>query len=203
MAKAIQSMELEYAVITSVTRDDLPDGGSEHLAKIVKQVKEQIPGITIELLVPDFKGSENALKTVMEAGPDVLNHNIEAPESLYPLINRPPGNYRISLDLLAAAKKMGALTKSGMMIGLGENKKDILDTLKDLRRSGCDLLTIGQYLQPSADHLSVATYHSPELFDELKERALDMGFINAECGPLVRSSYNAFKMYQSVQEKAN
>jgi lipoic acid synthetase len=199
---AIASMGLAYAVITSVTRDDLPDGGAGHLAKIIDCVKERNPGVKLEMLVPDFKGSEDALRTVIVAGPDVLNHNIEVPRSLYPLINRPQENYHRSLELLAAAKRMRVITKSGMMIGLGEKKRDILDTLEDLRRSGCDLLTIGQYLQPSAGRSSVLTYSPPSLFDDLKKRALKMGFADAECGPLVRSSYNAHKMYKKMQETA-
>lgn len=202
VAEAVGSMGLTYAVITSVTRDDLPDGGAGHLAKIMERVKERNPGVKIEMLVPDFNGSLDALRTVIGAGPDVLNHNIEVPRALYPLINRPLNNYRRSLDLLAAAKWMGALTKSGMMIGLGEKKRDILDTLEDLRRSGCDLLTIGQYLQPSAGHPSVLNYYPPAFFDDLKKRALKMGFADAECGPLVRSSYNAQKMYKKIQETA-
>lgn len=199
VAGVVRSLGLKYAVITSVTRDDLADGGASIFARTIRAVREESPQTKIEVLVPDFDGSTEALDVVLEAGPDILNHNLETTESLYPLIRRPAGNYRRSLEVLAAAKRRKALTKSGLMIGLGERQEDVLQTLSDLRRAGCDLLTIGQYLQPSQANAPVEKYYSPREFDELRDIALDFGFADVVAGPLVRSSFHADKLYASVK----
>jgi lipoic acid synthetase len=199
VASVVCSLGLKYAVITSVTRDDLADGGASIFARTIRAVREESPQTKIEVLVPDFDGSIEALDVVLEAGPDILNHNLETTESLYPLIRRPAGNYRRSLELLAAAKRRKALTKSGLMIGLGERQEDVLQTLSDLRRAGCDLLTIGQYLQPSQANAPVEKYYSPREFDEIRAIALDFGFADVVAGPLVRSSFHADKLYASAK----
>lgn len=200
MTKAASILGLLYVVITSVTRDDLPDGGASRFAETLKAVRQKIPEAKIEVLIPDFRGSEDALMTVIAARPDILNHNVEVPESLYPVINRPKENYRLSLKILKKAKEFGAITKSGMMIGLGETNKDILQTFSDLRRAGCNLLTVGQYLQPTKNNVPVKRYYSPLEFDQLKKIALDFGFEEVEAGPLVRSSYRAHRMYNAFTE---
>jgi lipoic acid synthetase len=202
VASVVRSLGLKYAVITSVTRDDLADGGASIFARTIRAVREESPQTKIEVLVPDFDGSIEALDVVLEAGPDILNHNLETTESLYPLIRRPAGNYRRSLKVLAAAKKRKALTKSGLMIGLGERQEDLLQTLSDLRRAGCDLLTIGQYLRPSQANAPVEKYYSPGEFDELRDIALDFGFADVVTGPLVRSSFHADKLYASAKGRA-
>jgi lipoic acid synthetase len=193
-------MGLRYVVITSVTRDDLSDGGASLFVKTIKAIKQKIPAAKIEVLTPDFQGNIEALMTVVAAKPDIFNHNMEVPESLYPAINRPHDNYRSSLRVLERAKEFGAITKSGLMIGLGETTEDILHTFSDLRRIGCNLLTIGQYLQPSRDNTSVIKYYSPLEFEQLKKIAMDFGFEEVEAGPLVRSSYRANRMYTSYLE---
>lgn len=199
VADVIRSLGLKYAVITSVTRDDLADGGASIFARTIRAVREGSPQTKIEVLVPDFDGSMEALDVVLEAGPDILNHNLETTESLYPLIRRPVRNYRRSLEVLAAAKRRKALTKSGLMIGLGERQEDVLQTLSDLRQAGCDLLTIGQYLRPSQTNAPVEKYYSPREFDELRDIALDFGFADVAAGPLVRSSFHADKLYASAR----
>lgn len=201
VAAAVASLGLAYAVITSVTRDDLPDGGAAHFAAVIRAIRAKNPETRIEALIPDFGGDAAALGRVLEAGPDVLNHNLETTEALYPRIRRPRENYRRSLDVLAAAKKRGALTKSGLMIGLGESGEDILRTLTDLRRAGCDLLTVGQYLQPTAAHPPVAKYYTPEEFEAFAAAARRAGFLEVVSGPLVRSSYDAGRLYEAVQKK--
>ena len=198
VAGVVRSLDLKYAVITSVTRDDLADGGASIFARTILAVREGSPRTKIEVLVPDFDGNMEALDVVLEAGPDILNHNLETTESLYTGIRRPAGNYRRSLEVLAAAKRKKALTKSGLMIGLGERREDFLQTLSDLRRAGCDLLTIGQYLRPSPVNVPVEKYYSPREFDELREIALDFGFTGVVAGPLVRSSFHADKLYASA-----
>jgi lipoic acid synthetase len=202
VADAADLLGLRYAVITSVTRDDLPDGGASVFAETIHALKERIPGVKIEVLIPDFQGNEMALETVIRAQPDVLNHNIETTESCYPLIRRPIDNYRRSLGVLHKAKKLGAETKSGIMVGLGETRDEIAQTFSDISKTSCSLLTIGQYLQPSRSHVPVRKYYSPSEFKELKTIALEFGFRDVVSGPLVRSSYMAHKMYDSLQEKA-
>ena len=195
------SLGLAYAVITSVTRDDLPDGGAAHFAAVIRAIRGKSPGTRVEALVPDFGGDRAALDAVLAAGPDVLNHNLETTESLYPAIRRPPENYRRSLGVLAAAKERGALTKSGLMIGLGETEADILRTFADLRQAGCDLLTVGQYLRPTKDHPEVVRYYTPEEFDGFAAAARRLGFREVVSGPLVRSSYEAGRLFDTVQKK--
>lgn len=201
VAEAAALMGLRYAVITSVTRDDLPDGGASVFAETIEALKERIPGVKVEILIPDFQGNERALKTVVSAQPDILNHNIETTESGYPRIRRPAENYKRSLKILEKSKELGAVTKSGLMVGLGESREEIILTLSDLRKASCDLLTIGQYLQPSRSHAPVWKYYSPSEFEELRETALEFGFRDVESGPLVRSSYMAHRMFNSLQEK--
>jgi lipoic acid synthetase len=197
VAEAASSMGLQYVVITSVTRDDLSDGGAFLFVETIKAIRQKIPAAKIEVLIPDFNGNDEALMTVVAAKPDIFNHNVEVPESLYPTINRPDENYRRSLKVLKLAKEFGAITKSGMMIGIGESTEDILHTFSDLRRMGCNLLTIGQYLQPSKNNAPVKKYYSPLEFEQLRKIALDFGFEEVEAGPLVRSSYRAHRMYTS------
>ena len=201
VAEAVSLLGLRYAVVTSVTRDDLPDGGASLFAETIKAVRERTPGVRVEVLVPDFNGSEKALETVVRARPDILNHNLETTEAIYPQINRPGENYRRSLKVLEKAGEMGAVTKSGLMVGLGESEEEILQCFSDLRRVSCDLLTIGQYLQPSKAHAPVRKYYSPREFEELKTAAFNSGFRDVESGPLVRSSYKAHKMFESLQER--
>lgn len=201
-AEAIVAMGLRYAVITSVTRDDLPDGGASHFARTLEAVRKRAPEVKLEILIPDFQGNENALRTVMSAKPDIINHNIEVPEIIYPLINRPITSYRRSLWILKRSKELGATTKSGLMVGLGENRKDILRTLSDLRSVSCDLLTIGQYLQPTKQNVSIQKYYKPKEFEDIRKLALALGFKEVESGPLVRSSYGAHKMFEDLNSKA-
>lgn len=201
VAEAALALGLEYVVITSVTRDDLDDGGAAVFARTVEAVKKRIPGAEVEVLIPDFGGRTADLETVLGAGPEILNHNLETTESLYPRINRPAANYERSLGVLRHAKKMGARTKSGLMVGLGERKEDIIQTLSDLRRAGCDLLTIGQYLQPTPAQAPVQKYYAPLEFEQLRNVALDFGFVNAVAGPLVRSSFQAGRLSRSLDRR--
>lgn len=198
VAEAVRQLGLRYCVITSVTRDDLPDGGSTVFAAVIKKLRAMDPELLIELLIPDFQGDMGSLNTVLAQNPDVLNHNIEAPRSIYPAINRVPANYSRSLELLRAARKKGFTTKSGLMVGLGETGEEISKTFADLRNTGCSLLTIGQYLQPSKKNIPVRRYYSPSEFQELKREALNCGFSEVESGPLVRSSYMAHRMYNNL-----
>jgi len=197
VAEAAASMGLKYVVVTSVTRDDLLDGGAFLFVSTILTLKKRLPGVKVEVLIPDFKGKIEALKRVIEAEPEIINHNLEVPFSLYPKINRPEKNYYRSLNILKRSKEMGAITKSGLMVGLGETKDDIIQALADLQKVGCELLTIGQYLQPTKFNAAVHKYYSPQEFMELKEIAFHYGFKEVEAGPLVRSSYKAHKMYES------
>jgi lipoyl synthase len=201
VAAAVAALGLTYAVVTSVTRDDLPDGGAAAFAAVLAAIRARSPRTRIEALIPDFGGDRAALGTVLAARPKVLNHNVETTESLYPSIRRPRENYRRSLGVLAAAKAGGALTKSGLMIGLGESEADILRTFGDLRGVGCELLTIGQYLQPSAAHPAVARYYTPGEFEAFAATAWHSGFREVVSGPLVRSSYEAGRLYDAVWHK--
>lgn len=189
-------MKAKYVVITSVTRDDLEDGGSSHFAAVIKELKTHKPDVKIEVLVPDFKGDSRCLDTVLEAEPDVLNHNLETIHRLYPYVNRVPQNYYVSLGVLKYSKVKGFVVKSGIMVGLGETVDELKETFQDLRNNGVDLLTIGQYLQPTRQNVPVEKYYTPGEFEELKETALSFGFIDAVSGPFVRSSYNADRMYR-------
>lgn len=191
IARAIEKLGLTYAVITSVTRDDLPDGGAGIYAELIGRIREKSPACEIEVLVPDFmpRWVEN-LQLVIEARPDVLNHNIEVAHSLYREL-RPMGSYEVSLKILQKAADAGLAAKSGLMIGFGESTDDVYDTLKDLRGAGCSMLTVGQYLQSTRDGFPVAKYYHPDEFDEIRQRALTLGFEKVMAGPLVRSSYHA------------
>jgi lipoic acid synthetase len=192
VALAIQRMGLRHAVITSVNRDELPDGGAAIFADTIRWTRRLSPGTTIEVLIPDFKGDWDALATVQSAEPEILNHNIETVPRLYSVV-RPQARYERSLELLRRAKELQptARTKSGAMVGLGETKDELLRVFGDLAAHGVDILTVGQYLQPSPAHLPIVRYWHPDEFAELKARALEMGFGHVEAGPLVRSSYHA------------
>jgi lipoic acid synthetase len=192
LAAAVQQMELRHVVITSVDRDDLPNGGAEIFAAAIAEIRRRTPDTSIEVLIPDFKGSARALAIVVEAGPDILNHNLETIERLYRLA-RPGGRYARALELLRRAKAMneGRLTKSGIMCGLGEEWDELLVAMQDLRAQDVDILTLGQYLRPSSQHLPIARYYSPDEFAALRRHGLEMGYRHVEAGPLVRSSYHA------------
>jgi lipoic acid synthetase len=194
VAESVKELGLKYVVITSVTRDDLDDGGASVFFETVNEVKKLNKDCKVEVLVPDFKGKIESLKKVVDANPDVINHNIEVVQELFPKI-RPEGDYSTSLELLRNIKSINPTvkTKSGFMIGLGENKEQILKTMKDLRKASVDFLTIGQYLQPTKKHTDIKKYYSPKEFEELKKIGLKMGFEHIESGPLVRSSYHAEK----------
>ncbi len=190
VAESAEKMKLKHAVITSVTRDDLEDGGSGIFAQTITAIRQRMPHCRIEVLIPDFQGHEDSLLTVIRAKPDILNHNMETVPRLYPVV-RPQADYRQSLTLLDRAKKKGMTTKSGIMVGIGEETGEIYGVMRDLREIGVDILTIGQYLQPTHDHLPVARYVHPDEFAEFKARGLEMGFGYVESAPLVRSSYHA------------
>jgi lipoic acid synthetase len=201
IAEAVRMLKLEYAVITSVTRDDLEDGGAFTFAQTIREIKRLMPDCQVEVLIPDFTGSFQSLKTVLIAGPDVLNHNLETVKRLYPSV-RKGADYQRSLDLLSNVRKIAKsiITKSGIMVGLGESQEEIIELMEDLRRAECSLLTIGQYLNPSEDHLPVSKFFHPDEFLELKLIGERMGFKHVESGPLVRSSYHAKEQVKSVKE---
>ena len=192
IAEASAEMNLRYVVITSVTRDDLRDGGAGHFAKTVEAVRRKIPGVRIEVLTPDFQGSEDALRTIVNSKPDVFNHNLETVERLFPDV-RPEASYCMSLDLLELYGRLSPSTprKSGLMLGLGETGKEIRIALQNLRETGVTMLTIGQYLQPTLTHWPVDRYLTPDEFDAWRDEALAMGFVSVASGPLVRSSFHA------------
>lgn len=194
IAEAVKALGLKYAVITSVTRDDLPDGGAEHFANCIYEIRKICPDTKIEILTPDFKGDRNSLDLIIKAHPDVFNHNIEAVRDIFKAV-RPQGDYNCSLEVLKYVKENSdILTKSGLIIGLGETFEQIEQTLVDLKDVGCDIVTIGQYIQPSKQHLEVAKYYTPEEYDELKALAQKAGIKNYQIGPLVRSSYRASEL---------
>lgn len=192
VAEAVVHLRLRHAVITSVTRDDLPDGGAAIFAETIRQIHQRLPGCSVEVLIPDFQGAESALTTVLDASPEILNHNIETVPRLYSQV-RPQAVYARSLDLLHLAKEINphVRTKSGLMVGLGEEWDEIVAAMRDLRLAGCDILTIGQYLSPSREHAPIARYYTPQEFAELKDVGLRLDFGYVESGPLVRSSYHA------------
>ena len=198
IAEAIHRMGLRYAVITSVDRDDLDDGGAFIFAETIRRTRVCCPGIRLEVLIPDFRGDVRSLETVVRAGPDVVGHNIETVPSLYPRA-RAGSNYRRSLDLLRNAGSLGIsiTTKSGLMLGLGEEADEVLAVLKDLRDAGVDIVTLGQYLQPTREHLPVERFYTPQEFDEYRAQAAAMGFRFVASGPLVRSSYHAEQQEES------
>jgi lipoic acid synthetase len=190
VADAVRSMGIRHVVITSVNRDELADGGAGVFAETLRQVRRVNPAVTIEVLIPDFRGVEWALDVVVDAEPDILNHNTETVPRLYPAV-RPQAKYPRTLELLARAKRRGMTTKSGMMLGLGERPEEVLEVMKDLREAACDILTLGQYLQPTKDHLPVDRYVHPDEFAVYREKGLALGFRVVQSGPLVRSSYHA------------
>lgn len=190
VAEAVEKMQLRYAVITSVNRDELEDGGALVWAETIRQVRKSCPSTKIEVLIPDFCGNWAALNVVLEARPDVCNHNVETVPRLY-LKVRPQGQFARSLEVLARAKESGLVTKSGLMLGLGETDDEVLEVMQQLKASKCDLVTLGQYMQPTANHLPVARFVAPETFQALQIQGMKMGFTNVFSGPLVRSSYHA------------
>jgi lipoic acid synthetase len=198
VVEAVDRLGLRYVVVTSVTRDDLPDGGASQFLRTIRAIHEHDSNIAVEVLVPDFQGSASALKTVVDASPAVLNHNIETVPRLYPEV-RPQAMYRRSLDLLKQAKVLNGnlLTKSGLMLGLGESRGEVTEIMADIRQAGCDFLTIGQYLQPSLEHHRLVRYVRPEEFEEYQVAGRELGFISVVSGPLVRSSLHAAEMYIS------
>ncbi len=198
VAQAVAALGLKYAVLTSVNRDDLPDGGAAHFAHTIAAIRRIRPQCKIEVLIPDFEGSESALQLVLDAGPDVLNHNIETVPHLYQKA-RPQADYHRSLRLLQVAARQGARTKSGIMVGLGETFDQVVQVMHDLLDHQCKMLTIGQYLQPSKKHLPVARYVTPKEFGRWKRLGLQMGFEHIESGPLVRSSYHADEQYSAAK----
>jgi lipoic acid synthetase len=189
---AVREMKLEYVVITSVTRDDLPDGGAQVFAESVGELRKALPSCKIEILIPDFQGNQAALEKVIAARPDVVNHNMEVVKPLFAQL-RPQGNYNISLELLKQIGASSVISKSGFMVGFGENREDILQLIDDVASVSCTRLTIGQYQQPTLKHWPVAKYYHPDEFAEFKEVAYQKGFQYVEAGPLVRSSYHAAK----------
>jgi lipoic acid synthetase len=190
VADAVARMGLRHAVITSVNRDDQRDGGAGVFAACIREIRARVPGCAVEVLIPDFKGDGSALDTVIAARPDILNHNTETVPRLYREV-RPGARFSRSLDLLRRAKSAGLLTKSGIMLGLGEEWAEIEETVRAIHGAGTDILTIGQYLRPSAEHLPLRRYYTPEEFGRLREFALSLGYRHVESGPLVRSSYHA------------
>ncbi len=200
LAEAVQRMGLRYVVVTSVARDDLSDGGAGHFARAIAEIRRRDPEVRVEVLIPDFGGSVSALKTVVQARPDVLNHNLETVPRLYPGV-RPGANYRRSLHLLRRVRELAPdiPTKSGLMLGLGEFPEELRQVFKDLVEADCRILTLGQYLQPSTDHLPVVRFVPPEEFTLWRRLALEMGFREVVSGPLVRSSYGARELYEALR----
>ena len=192
LARAVHALRLDYAVITSVNRDDQPDGGAAIFAACIRAIRQRRPACRVEVLIPDFMGKWDALRTVVYAQPAVLNHNLETVPRLYQQV-RPKARYARSLDLLSTAKRLNPRipTKSGLMVGLGESFDELLRTLEDLRAHDCDLLTVGQYLRPTPKHLPVARYYHPDEFQHIAAAAIGLGFRHVEAGPLVRSSFHA------------
>jgi lipoic acid synthetase len=199
MAEAVSRLKLRHAVITSVTRDDLPDGGAGHFANVIRAIRQHSPNVIIEVLTPDFQGVPDPIRTVIAARPDIYNHNVETVPRLYPVV-RPQANYKRSLDLLSFVKSEAPkiYTKSGLMIGIGETDEEVHTVMKDLRGVGCDILTIGQYLRPSPQHLPIARFVHPDTFAGYEKTARALGFSAVASGPFVRSSYNAEHVFQQI-----
>ncbi len=203
VASAVAALGLSYVVVTSVDRDDVPDGGASMFADTIRETRARLADCRIEVLIPDFRGNEAALRTVLDAGPDVLNHNVETVARLYPKA-RSGGRYDRTLQLLerAHAYRPDIPTKTGLMVGLGEERDELVETIRDLRRVECDILTVGQYLQPSSAHAPMARYYHPDEFRKLKAIALELGFAHVESGPLVRSSYHAHETADAYRAAA-
>jgi len=202
VASAIHALSLDYVVVTSVDRDDLPDFGAGHFARTIVETRARIPSCRLEVLIPDFQGDRAALQMVLDAKPDVLNHNIETVPRLY-RIARPGGRYPRALDVLRTSREIAPAipTKSGLMVGLGEEWDEVVQTLRDLRDAGVSIVTIGQYLRPSLANLPMVRYYTPDEFAELKRIGLELGFGHVESGPLVRSSYHAHEQTQSLERR--
>ena len=203
VAEAVEAMGLKYAVVTSVNRDDRKDGGAELFALTIAAIRDRIPGCKVEVLVPDFQGSHDAMKIVMDAGPDVLNHNTETVPRLYRQV-RLGARYERSLEMLRYAKELapGTPVKSGLMLGLGENQDEVIQVLRDLRAHSIDIVTIGQYLRPSPKHLPIVRYITPDEFADYRRIGAEMGFAHVEAGPLVRSSYHADESHTAAAARA-
>jgi lipoic acid synthetase len=199
LAETVKNLGLRYCVITSVNRDDLPDGGAFIFAACINRVHAEVPGCKVEVLIPDFGGSWPALRKVIDARPEVLNHNIESSRRVFPRV-RPKGDYQLSLELLAEVKEIDPkmVTKSGIIVGMGETVDELVETMEDLRRVDCDLLTIGQYLRPSVKHIRIDRFYTPAEFDELRQAGEGMGFKHVASGPLVRSSYHADEQHEAA-----
>jgi lipoic acid synthetase len=202
VGEAVQKLGVSHAVVTSVNRDEMPDGGAAHFAETIRWIRRLNPGCRVEVLIPDFCGNHRALDLVLEARPDVLNHNTETVPRLYKWV-RPDARYEQSLDLLTRANARKSewplLTKSGLMVGLGETRDELLDTFQDIRDTGCEILTVGQYLSPTPKHIPIERYYTPQEFAKLKDDAMEMGFRYVEAGPLVRSSYHAGRHAHGVE----
>jgi lipoic acid synthetase len=205
VAEAIQRMGLKHAVITSVDRDDLPDGGADIFAATIRKVHELNPDCGVEVLTPDFQGSDESLRTVMAAGPEIFNHNIETVPRVFPRVRPGRSRYQISLDVLRRAKALhpDGLTKSGLMVGLGETYDEVVGTMRDLRAADVDIITIGQYLQPTAKHVGIDRYYHPDEFASLRRDGFALGFSHVESGPLVRSSYHAHEQSDALRARKN
>lgn len=199
LARTVVNLSLKYVVITSVNRDDLPDGGAFVFAQCIKQIRKNLPSCKIEVLTPDFEGNLDALQVVMDAGPDTFNHNIETVRRVFPRV-RAKGDFDLSLKILSQAREFNrtAVTKSGMMVGLGETMDEIVQTMEDLRKVDCELLTIGQYLRPSQKHAPISKWYTPKEFEELRKQGENLGFKNVASGPLVRSSYHAEEQHEAA-----
>ena len=199
LARTVVNLSLKYVVITSVNRDDLPDGGAFVFAQCIKQIRKNLPSCKIEVLTPDFEGNLDSLQVVMDAGPDTFNHNIETVRRVFPRV-RAKGDFDLSLKILSQAREFNrtAVTKSGMMVGLGETMDEIVQTMEDLRKVDCELLTIGQYLRPSQKHAPISKWYTPNEFKELKEQGESLGFKHVASGPLVRSSYHADEQHEAA-----
>ena len=202
LANTVKILGLKYAVITSVNRDDLPDGGAFIFAQCIKQIKKKVPTCKVEVLTPDFQGDWESLKIVTDANPETFNHNIETVKRIFPRV-RAKGDYQLSLRLLDRVKDFmpDGVTKSGMMVGLGETKTEIIETMEDLLQHRCDLLTIGQYLRPSQKHAPISKWYTPEEFADLEKIGMEMGFKHVASGPLVRSSYHADEQHSAAYSK--
>ena len=200
IAEAVKELELKHVVITSVTRDDLPDGGAAHFADVIRTIKQAYSEVIIEVLIPDFQGDEEALNLVIDEKPDIINHNVETIPLLYSEV-RPQADYEQSLTLLKRVKSVNPAiyTKSGIMLGLGEDESRVIEVFRDLRSVGCDFLTVGQYMSPSESHHPVVEWIRPEQFDRYREIAMEIGFLHASCAPLVRSSYLADEAIKSIR----
>lgn len=203
VAEAVRKMGLQHAVVTSVDRDDLPDGGASVFAATIKKIHQLNPDCAVEVLTPDFQGSGDSLRTVMDAKPEIFNHNIETVRRVFTRVRPGRSRYQVSIDLLARAKMIypDGLTKSGIMVGLGETHDEIVETMRDLREGSVDILTIGQYLQPTQKHVLIDRYYHPDEFAQLRQEGLALGFSHVESGPLVRSSYHAHEQSDALRAR--